>query len=307
MKTQRDARSVAATTLLAPVAWGTTYVTITEFLPQNRPLLVAALRVLPAGSILVAASAARNRRTVLPSSWTATLLLSACNFGVFFPLLIVAVYRLPGGVAAAMGGTQPLLVAALSSRLLGERPRRRSLAVGAVAVLGVSLVVVRPSAQTDLVGVLAAVGANVSFACGVVLTKRFGRPENQLAAAGWQLLLAGAVLVPVAIAIEGTPPALTGRNVVGFGYLSLIGTAVAFVLWFNGVRQLPSSAPPLLGLASPITGAAIGWIALHQSLSVAQLIGFALTIGSIGYGGLVSSTVTAQTGTTQRAIPSRRR
>ena len=48
-----EAGSVA--TVLAPIAWGTTYVTVTQLLPAGRPLLVAAMRVLPAGVLLVAA------------------------------------------------------------------------------------------------------------------------------------------------------------------------------------------------------------------------------------------------------------
>src|SRR6185436_13533280 len=107
-------------------------------------------------------------------------------------------------------------------------------AVGFVAALGVGLVVLRPGAGLDPVGLLAAAGANLSFAVGVVLTKRFPAPANRLAATGWQLLLAGALVVPLTVWMEGAPPALTGRNLTGFAYLSLVGTALAFVLWFNG-------------------------------------------------------------------------
>ena len=88
------------------------------------------------------------------------------------------------------------------------------------------------------------------------------------------------VISPVA----GAPPPLTGRNVAGFAYLSLAATALAFVLWFNGIRRLPTAAPPLLGLAAPVTGAALGWAVLDQSLSPVQLTGFVVTLGAIGYG-----------------------
>ena len=45
---------VAATTALAPAAWGTTYLVTTELLPPGRPLLAGALRALPAGLVLAA-------------------------------------------------------------------------------------------------------------------------------------------------------------------------------------------------------------------------------------------------------------
>jgi probable blue pigment (indigoidine) exporter len=132
--------------------------------------------------------------------------------------------------------------------------------------------------------VLAAIGANMSFAVGVVLTKRFPAPSNRLAVTGWQLLMSGVILVPLTALAEGVPGTLTGSNVAGFAYLSLAATAVAFVLWFNGIRRLPTAAPPLLGLAAPVTGAALGWAILDQSLSPLQVTGFVVTLAAIGYG-----------------------
>lgn len=278
-------KGTAATTVLAPIAWGTTYVTITELLPDGRPLFVALVRVLPAGLALLVLSAlaARGARPRV-DDWGRTAALGLCNFGIFLPLLFVAVYRLPGGVAAAVGGLQPLLVLLLTRTLGGDRPRRRDLLVGVVAALGVGLVVVRPGADVDPVGVLAAVGANLSFSLGVVLTKRFPAPTDRLAATGAQLLVGAAVLAPLALLTEGAPPSVDVSAVAGFAYLSLLGTALAYVLWFRGIRRLPAAAPPLLGLAAPVTGAVMGWLVLGQRLSGVQLAGFAVTLGAIAYG-----------------------
>jgi probable blue pigment (indigoidine) exporter len=269
---------------MAPISWGSTYVTITELLPDGRPLFVATMRVAPAGVVLLIAGALASRWRPRAAEWGRTALLALFNFGLFFPLLVVAVYRLPGGVAAAVGGLQPLLVAAFSWLLARRRPRPLDLVVGCVAALGVGFVVIRPGAGFDVVGLIAAVGANVSFAVGVVLTKRFPAPSNRLSATGWQLLLSSAILVPLTAVLEGAPPPPNGRNVVGFAYLSLVGTALAFLLWFNGIRRLPAAAPPLLGLAAPVTGVVLGWVILGQSLSPLQLIGFVVTIGAIAYG-----------------------
>jgi probable blue pigment (indigoidine) exporter len=279
--------------VLAPIAWGTSYVTITELLPDGRPLLVATMRVVPAGIALVIAGAFVSRWRPRGAQWRHTAILALFNFGIFFPLLAVAVYRLPGGVAAAAGGLQPVLVVGFSWLLAGRPPRTVELVVGAVAALGVALVVMHPGAGFDAIGVLAAVGANLSFAAGVVLTKRFPPPPNRIAATGWQMLLGGLVMLPLTVILEGTPPTMTGRNVAGFAYLSLIGTALAFVLWFNGVRRLPAVAPPLLGLSAPVTGAALGWALLDQSLSPLQLAGFAVTLGAIGYGGWLGASTSA--------------
>ncbi len=297
----------AGGTLLAPIAWGTSYVTITELLPDGRPLLVATVRVVPAGLVLLIVGALASPWRPRGAGWWRTATLAVFNFGIFFPLLVAAVYRLPGGVAAAVGGLQPLLVGAVSWLINGHRPRVLDLAIGGVAALGVGLVVIRPGADLDAVGVLAAIGANVSFAVGVVLTKRFPTPSNRIGATGWQLLIGGVILLPLTAIVEGMPPSLTGRNVAGFAYLSLVGTALAFVLWFNGIRRLPTAAPPLLGLAAPVTGAVLGWAMLGQSLSPLQLTGFVVTLTAIAYGITLRAPAPAATspckGTPRRAAP----
>jgi probable blue pigment (indigoidine) exporter len=244
--------------------------------------------VLPAGIVLlvlgrfVSTWRPRGRR-----EWSATVGLALANFGIFFPLLIVAVYRLPGGVAASVGGTQPLLVLAFSWLIVGRRARPVEVAIAAAAVIGVALVVIRPGAAIDPAGVLAALGANMSFSIGVVLTRLQAPPPNRLASTGWQLAISGLLLFPLAIAAEGAPPPVAARSAVGFAYLSLIGTAAAFVIWFNGVRRLPTTAPPLLGLAAPVTGVVMGWLVLAESLATLQILGFGVTIAAITHGVLL--------------------
>ena len=111
-------------TVLAPISWGTTYVTVTELLPEGRPLLIAATRA-PGRT-----DARRRRATVVAlaargSEWRRTALLALCNFALFFPLLAVAVYRLPGGVAAA-GGLSRCSSPASRGRWLAADRRRES-------------------------------------------------------------------------------------------------------------------------------------------------------------------------------------
>ena len=271
-------------TVLAPIAWGTTYLTVTGLLPGQGPLLVAAGRVTPAGVVLLAVARRVGWWRPAGREWSRVGALALANFAVFFPLLTVAVQRLPGGVAAAAGGVQPLLVAALAWPVLGTRPPPKVLAVGGLAAVGVALVMIRPGATLDAIGITAALGANLSFAVGVVLTRRWGVAPHRIAAAGWQLLVAAVFLVPLAVAVDGPPQSLTVANIVGFAYLSLVATAAAFVVWFQGIARLPIVAPPLLGLAAPVTGAALGWLVLGQSMSAVQLVGFALTLAAIAHG-----------------------
>ncbi|MEV4614574.1 EamA family transporter [Kitasatospora sp. NPDC049258] len=265
-------------TALAPLAWGSTYAVTAEFLPPDRPLLAATLRALPAGLVLLAVT------RVLPRGhwWWRAALLGALNIGIFFALLFFAAYRLPGGVAAVLGSVQPLLAAGLAVPLLAERVSRRALLAGVAGVLGVALVVLKATARLDGPGLLAGLAGAACMATGTVLTKRWGRPEGvgPLAMTGWQLTAGGLLLLPAGLLAEGAPPALSGANLLGYGYLAIVNTALAYWIWFAGLGRLPAASAALLGLLSPVSAAVIGWAALGQHLTVLQLLGMAVALGS---------------------------
>jgi probable blue pigment (indigoidine) exporter len=269
---------IVLVTALAPAIWGTTYLVTTELLPPGRPLLAAVVRALPAGLLLVLLT----RRLPQGIWWWRALVLGALNIGVFFALLFVAAYRLPGGVAATIGALQPLLVAVLASGLLGERLTLRTTGAAAAGVAGVSLLVLRADGRLDAVGVAAAVGGAVVMATGVVLSKRWTSPAPLLATTGWQLVAGGLVLLPVAALVEGPPPAtLSLTNVAGYGYLTVIGSALAYALWFRGIHELSPTNVTFLGLLSPLVATTLGWLVLDQDLAALQAIGGAIALAAL--------------------------
>jgi probable blue pigment (indigoidine) exporter len=267
----------ALVTALAPALWGTTYVVTTDFLPPDRPLLVAALRVMPVGILLVLWS------RQLPSGcwWWRTAVLGSLNIAIFQTLLFVAAYRLPGGVAATAGAIQPLVVAAFAALLLDERFRTLTAAASVAGTVGVGLLVLTPQSAMDPIGVAAALAGTVSMAAGVVLTKHWGRPVGLLAATGWQLVAGGLLLAPASLIVEGAPPAFTGRNWAGAAWLALVGTGFAYSLWFWGIERLTAARASFLVLLSPLVATALGWIALDQALTAGQVAGAALIAGAL--------------------------
>ncbi|WP_344341579.1 EamA family transporter [Kitasatospora putterlickiae] len=274
----RNRLAIVLITALAPAIWGSTYLVTTELLPPGRPLLAGVLRALPAGLLLIAFT----RRLPKGEWWWRSLVLGALNIGVFFALLFVAAYRLPGGVAATVGAVQPLIAAGLSAALLGDRLSARTLLSGIAGVAGVSLLVLRSNAELDALGIAAALGGAVVMATGVVLSKRWTSPAPLLATTGWQLTAGGLLLLPVALLVEGPPPShLTGANLLGYGYLSLIGAAVAYALWFRGIRALPPTSVTFLGLLSPVVATALGWLVLGQDLAPVQALGALIVLGSL--------------------------
>jgi probable blue pigment (indigoidine) exporter len=264
-------------TAMAPLIWGTTYYVSTNWLPSGYPLFIAAMRALPIGLVLLCIT----RELPQGRWWWRSFVLGFFNIGLFFALLFLAAVRLPGGVAATVGAIQPLIVIFLVWGIAGERPSARAVGLALSGLLGVGCLVLSAQMRLDGLGLAAAAGAAGAMALGTVLTKRWGRPVRLFAFTAWQLVAGGLFLLPVALVVEGLPPAVSAHQLLGFGYLALVNTGLAYAIWFRGVERLPTTMLPLLGLLSPLMAVGVGYLALQQTLTWLQALGVGLILASV--------------------------
>ncbi|EDX86059.1 Integral membrane protein DUF6 [Synechococcus sp. PCC 7335] len=267
-------------TALAPLFWGTTYVVATELLPSGHPLLVASMRSLPIGLLLTIGL----RKLPKGIWWWRMLVLGGLNIGVFQALLFVAAYRLPGGVAATTGAIQPLLVGLFAWTILNQKPSSLSVIAAFMGFIGVGLLVLGPGAQLDTIGIIAALAGAGAMGLGTVLVKRWHPPVSLIVFTAWQLAIGGLMLLPIALVVEGPFAEITRMNLWGFIYLGLVGTALAYALWFRGIDRLNPTAASYLGLLSPVVATLIGYVFLQETFSVGQTFGIAIVLLSVAIG-----------------------
>lgn len=272
-------------TALAPMAWGTTYIVATEFLPPGHPLLVAALRSLPVGLLLTLTF----RKLPQGVWWWRLLILGGLNIGIFQALLFVAAYRLPGGVAATAGAIQPMLVVLFAWLILQEKPAKGAIPIAIAGFLGIAMLVLGPSARLDPWGILAALAGATTMGLGTVLVKRWRSPVSLLVFTAWQLTVGGALLLPVALIVEGPFTEFTPTHLQGLIYLGTVGTGLAYLLWFRGIGKLSPAAVSYLGLLSPVVATLIGFVWLNQSLTAIQLLGILIIFVSVLLGQRINS------------------
>ncbi len=267
-------------TALAPAVWGSTYLVTTEALPDGYPVTLAALRALPAGLLLLAVT------RCLPSrAWLGrTFLLGSFNFALFWVLLFVAAYRLPGGVAATLGSVQAMIVIVMARGWLGTPIRVGAVIAAATGVIGVALLLIGPEARLDPVGIAAGLGGAASMAAGTVLSRKWQPPVSALSFTAWQLTAGGLVLLPLALIVEPPLPPLSVTNLAGLVWLGLVGAAATYALWFRGVARLEPGAVSMLGMMSPVTAVTLGWLWLGQSLSPVQFLGAMIVLASVWAG-----------------------
>ncbi|MEQ2024823.1 EamA family transporter [Xenorhabdus szentirmaii] len=266
-------------TALAPMVWGSTYIVTTEILPPDMPLLASTARALPAGLLLLLIC----RTAPKGIWWFRIMILGVLNIGAFFYFLFMAAGYLPGGTASLIMACQPIIVILLSACLLKTTLTIQPIISAILGCVGVSLLVLNSVVSLNWQGIIAGLAGCCCMGLGVVLTKYWDRPTNLslLSFTGWQLTFGGLMLLPAALLIEGLPPHLTARNMVGYGYLCMVGAVFSYVIWFRGIRKLPVITISFLGFFSAISACVLGYLFLEQTLSLFQIIGACIILISI--------------------------
>jgi DME family drug/metabolite transporter len=275
--------------VLAALCWGTSG--ITGDLVADRtdldPLDVAWHRMAIGAAVLLAVHLLTRRRQAAPGTpLTRSLRWRLVGVGgglaVYQSAYFAAVATAGVSIATLVAlGLAPLLVAVGAAALGHGRPDRATGTALVVALAGLVLLV-GVSAGGDggdavLLGALAAVGCAVAYA-GVVLLSA-GVPDGvPTTTAGFA---AGAVLLtPVAVAagldLTGDPVALALLV-----YLGAVPSALAYGLFFTGVRAVPAAVASIVTLLEPLTATALAAVVLGERLAPTALAGGALMLGAV--------------------------
>ncbi|BAZ92920.1 hypothetical protein TspCOW1_22220 [Thiohalobacter sp. COW1] len=263
----RSALSPGTVALLVLLAflWALCFPLINIGLAASPPLMFAGLRALLAGVVLLGVGLLLGRpvpRGLRVWAMLAMVGLSATSLG-FFGMFIGGGWVAPG-LATVIENTQPLLTAVLAWLLLGEAlgPRRRlGLGLGFAGILVISLPRLLDLEGTGSpigIGYLLAGAAGVALA-NVVLKCLVGRADP-LMVVGSQLLIGSTPLLAAGYLGEGGISAINWSRDFLFAWLtlSLVGTALASLLWFVLLRRAALGRLTTFSFLTPIFGLIMG-------------------------------------------------
>ncbi|HEY1740854.1 MAG TPA: EamA family transporter [Acidimicrobiia bacterium] len=244
------------------------------------PQTVAWLRCCGAAVVLAVVARPWRRHRV----WTPATLRIAAAFGVATALMNTSFYlaidRIPLGTAVAIEFAGPVTVAALSMR------SRRSLAGLGAATIGV-LVLSGVQLSGDALGVLFALGAAAFWAGYIVLGARVSRSATTSGVDGLTIGLVVGSLVLVPVGVWGSSPAFTSPHILLLCLVvGVLSTALPYGLDQLVLRVVDTSTFALLLALLPVTATAMGWIALHQHLEPAELVGVACVVLGLALNGI---------------------
>jgi drug/metabolite transporter (DMT)-like permease len=293
--------SLTSILLVAPFfLWGTAMVTMKGVMPHTTPLFMAAVRLMPAG-VLVLMAAAISQRSPLPKGWKAWLwigLFALVDGTLFQGFLAAGLVRTTAGLGSVTIDSQPLAVAILSAWLFKERIGVIGLAGLAVGVLGISCVglpaewlsqlFAHPLATRIDLAQLFSQGqwlmllAALSMAVGTVLVPFVTKHVDPLVATGWHMIIGG---VPLAIASylseSGQWSALSPIDWLAISYSTVFGSAISYGLFFYFASQGNLTSLSSLTFLTPVFALLFGNLFLGETLNLLQCCGVALTLVSI--------------------------
>lgn len=278
----RPSLRLIALAAVAPLVWSTTYIITEKFLPDARPMFSALLRALPMGLVLLA-----WRRTLPPQGWWGkAIVLGILNIGAFFPLIYLSAYGLPGGLAGTIQALLPLAVMLWAFLLVGERAPLPRILGGVVGLAGVALMVLGTTTGITAWGLFGAFASILCTSVGAVLVKRWKPPVDNLTLVSWQLVVGGLFLLPLAFLMEGAPPAIDLPAALGYLWIGVMGTGVAYWCWFTAIQRMPAGSVALISLLNPLSATLIGVAFAGEAFGLPQAVGFALVIGGVAFGQL---------------------
>jgi DME family drug/metabolite transporter len=260
------------------------------------PLGVATVRLLAGGVLLVAfRMAARHRLPRGRAGWTritiAGLLAGGFQADYFLSISLSSVSL---ATLITIGGT-PVIVHVAELVTGHQRPERSSLITLAVALAGLGLLIGIPGGGQSRAALLASAGFALLSAAGFAALTLIGASPvpglDDLAMTGYGSLLGGLALLPLALIVGGG--ALGGTAAGGlafrasaesFGLIAGLGigpTALAYILYYRGLRSASPTTAALMSLLEPLAAAILGAAILGDRLSLAGITGAILLGASV--------------------------
>ena len=268
--------------------WGSTWLFIKLGLEDLPPIPFAGIRFVIACTIIFLLI--RVRHTALPRQrrdWLLLAVTGVLSFSLNYGLIFWAEQHISSGLAAVLQATTPafgLVIAHL--HLPAERMTWAKIVGVALGVCGVGVVFSNQlsiAGGQALAGCVAVVASSVFVAYSNVLIKAHGKKlEPSILAAG-QMFFGLIPLLLIGIPLEGNPLHYhwTPLALVSLFYLAIIGSVIAFLLYYWLIHHMDVTKTMMISLVTPVVAVILGLVVLHEKLDWRTIAGGAMIMSGI--------------------------
>ncbi|PFG56262.1 EamA-like transporter family protein [Vibrio sp. ES.051] len=262
--------------------WGTTYA-VTQFtVPDWPPVLLGALRALPAGLLLLAIKPSFPKK----SEWKVLLVLGTINIACFFGLIFVMALTLPSAISGVGMVSVPVFAMIFGWAVYKRQPTVIQAVSGATLIV-LAWFLFDPSAITlNPMGLLAMVSAIMCIVIGSSITKSLGTKMHWWTVVTWQLILGGVIMSIATGVLAITNPApyvnavqnTSMTNILGLLWVIVLNTALGYGMYVWLLQRMSVVDFTFGGIANPIAGIFSGLLLLGETFTPLQ---YSLMLGMI--------------------------
>lgn len=266
--------------------WGPSFLFIKVALEDVPPLTIMLSRVAIGAAMLLLVLRLQGRR-VFPRSrtvWRHMAVLGLVQNALPFVLLGWAELYIDSALASILNGFTPIFTIIFAHFLVADDRLSGSKIAGVVLGFGGLAFLVLPSllagVQATTFGLLAAVGAAVSYGIAIVYARNNARGMPPLVAPANQLLMATLYLLPFSLLFDQpwTLGPLSLPSLASLLALGFFGTGLAFVLYY---RLQETAEPTFISMVTyivPVFGVILGVVVLDEQLTWNVYAGFGLIL-----------------------------
>jgi drug/metabolite transporter (DMT)-like permease len=262
--------------LILYVLWGSTYLAIKVSIESIPPFLLGGTRFPIAGALILGWCALRQTPWPTRRQWLHCAIYGILLIGFGNGLIALAEKYVSSGMAAAMSGASPIVIA-LMSGVFGRWPNRLEwLGIG-VGFAGLLILNLDAELRANWIGVLALAGSIFTWSLGSVLARqRLDLPGGAMTS-GIELLVGGLFQLAISLVLGERLVSLTTASAAGWVYL-LFASIVGFTSYTIVLRTLRPVLASSFSYVNPIVAIGLGVLLLGETISPVAMLGVGVAL-----------------------------
>lgn len=272
--------------ILLSVLWGGSFFFASAALRELPPFTIVLVRVALASAFLL--PILKRLGGALPKTlagWMPFFVMGMLNNVIPFSLIVTGQTYIGGGLASVLNATTPLFTVLVLAGFGDERLTARRVVGVVIGLIGVVILRGPGVAQSDnqAIGMLLCLAAALSYGFSGLWGRRKLKGVPPITSATCQLICSSSVMAVIAGAVERPwtlpmPTLATWAALIG---LALLGTALAYIVFFTILARAGATNVMLVTLLIPVTAILLGVLILREPLSVNEIAGALIIAASL--------------------------
>ncbi len=211
------------------------------------------------------------------------LLLAGTGLGLNWLFLFEAYNYIPVSVATMLYYFSPVILVIASPFLLKEKLKLRTVVIVLIALFGMFLVNGFTTGQTSVVGTILALASACLYAM-IVISNKFIKDLKSVEISFIEMLISCVIMFFYTLATDGIiPQVIDTKSVVNILIVGVVHTAIAYILYFSSIRELPAQFVAVFSYIDPVFTLVLSALVLHEDMTPVQVVGAVLIMGTAAF------------------------